>query len=472
MSFVPISQLFIHSRPFRPGTSVPAGGKAHTRAAHPQLRVQVPTRVAEYATGLSSRPRLASTEGVLRVPDVSILICVYGKLELTRKCLDAIAATAPEGRYEVIVVDNASPDGSGDALEALAPCVSGSAESRPQRREPRLRRRQQPRRAARDRHAPGSAQQRHRAAARLARGAARRRERVPTSASSAPSSSTPTAGCRRPAASSSPTHRGWNYGRGGDPTDPRFNFVRAVDYCSGACLLVPRAVWDELGGFDERYAPAYYEDTDLCFAVRERGLEVVYQPAAAIVHHEGATAGTDTASGFKQHQVVNRERFREKWADALRAQQPPHPALVRRASHRVAGERLLVIDPLMPMFDRASGSRRMFELLRLLAGAGPRRHVRRAPTAPTTAALRRRRSSGRDRDVRRRSRPPQAVAATPRRLDLPAAARGDPLRRGDPRLPRPGVASTHLCCASTRRAPASSSTRSTCTSCASSATPS
>ena len=111
---------------------------------------------------------------------------------------------------------------------------------------------------------------------------------------------------------------GWNYGRGGDPNDPRFSFVREVDYCSAACLLVPRAVWDEVGGFDERYAPAYYEDTDLCFAVRERGLKVVYQPAAVIVHHEGATAGTDTATGFKQHQVTNRERFRAKWADALR----------------------------------------------------------------------------------------------------------------------------------------------------------
>ena len=54
------------------------------------------------------------------MPDVSILVCVHGKLELTRRCLDAVAATAPAGRYEVVVVDNASPDGSADALEALA----------------------------------------------------------------------------------------------------------------------------------------------------------------------------------------------------------------------------------------------------------------------------------------------------------------------------------------------------------------
>ena len=185
-------------------------------------------------------------------------------------------------------------------------------------------------------------------------------------------------------------------------------------------MLVPRAVWDAVGGFDERYAPAYYEDTDLCFAVRERGLKVVYQPAAVIVHHEGATAGTDTASGFKRHQVVNRERFREKWAQALLAQQPPHPSLVRRASHRVAGKRLLVVDPTMPMFDRASGSRRLHEILLLLAAAGHAvtfvaRHCVGEPryVAPLEAAG----IEVFDGDPDRLSQP-----GNPRRVDLPACS--------------------------------------------------
>jgi GT2 family glycosyltransferase/glycosyltransferase involved in cell wall biosynthesis len=303
------------------------------------------------------------------VPDVSILICVHGKLELTRRCLAAIAATAPTGRYEVVVVDNASPDGSGDALEALAadyPAplkVVRSAENLGFVGGNNL--------AAQ--HATGThlvllnndtEPQAGWLEALLAIG-----ERPGTGVVGAklvyPDGRLQEAGGIVFADAS-----GWNYGRGGDPSDPRYSFVRKVDYCSGACILVPRAVWDAVGGFDERYAPAYYEDTDLCFAVRERGLTVVYQPAAVIVHHEGATAGTDTASGFKRHQVVNRERFREKWADALLAQQPPHPSLVRRASRRVAGKRILVVDPLMPMFDRASGSRRLHEILLLLAAAG------------------------------------------------------------------------------------------------------
>ena len=50
---------------------------------------------------------------------------------------------------------------------------------------------------------------------------------------------------------------GWNYGRDGDPNAPEFNFVREVDYCSAACLMVRRVLLEQLGGFDRRYSPAY-----------------------------------------------------------------------------------------------------------------------------------------------------------------------------------------------------------------------
>src|SRR5690606_35808004 len=71
---------------------------------------------------------------------------------------------------------------------------------------------------------------------------------------------------------------GWNYGRFEDPADPRFNFVREVDYCSGAAIALRATLFGELGGFDTHYAPAYYEDTDLAMQVRARGLRVLYQP--------------------------------------------------------------------------------------------------------------------------------------------------------------------------------------------------
>jgi GT2 family glycosyltransferase/glycosyltransferase involved in cell wall biosynthesis len=163
---------------------------------------------------------------------------------------------------------------------------------------------------------------------------------------------------------------GHNYGRDQDPEDPRFNFVRDVDYCSGACLLVRRDLLSALGGLDTRFSPAYYEDTDLCFAARDRGYRVVYQPAAEICHLEGASHGTDVTSGVKQYQVVNQERFCEKWAAVLPSHGEPAPTSPRLSSWRRPAGRALVIDHQLPMPDQDSGSSRMFELLLLLNSLG------------------------------------------------------------------------------------------------------
>ena len=73
---------------------------------------------------------------------------------------------------------------------------------------------------------------------------------------------------------------GWNWGRDEDPSLPRFNYVRNVDYCSAAALMVDREAWKSVGGFDEQFAPCYYEDTDLCFALRKKGWRTLYQPAS------------------------------------------------------------------------------------------------------------------------------------------------------------------------------------------------
>lgn len=162
---------------------------------------------------------------------------------------------------------------------------------------------------------------------------------------------------------------GCNYGRFASPDAPRYAFVREVDYCSGAAIAVPRAQFSRLGGFDPRYSPAYYEDTDLAFAVRAAGFDTLYQPAARVVHMEGATAGNDTGSGVKAYQVRNQVVFADKWRARLTHQcGPGTPDDI--AALRGRQPTVLVIDTVTPQPDRDSGSLRMLNLMRLLREEG------------------------------------------------------------------------------------------------------
>ncbi|MBK1632388.1 hypothetical protein CKO31_16915 [Thiohalocapsa halophila] len=165
---------------------------------------------------------------------------------------------------------------------------------------------------------------------------------------------------------------GWNWGRLSDPAAPEFNFVRDVDYCSGAALMIPRALFQELGGFDARYAPAYYEDTDLAFMVRARGLRTLYQPLSQVVHYEGVSAGTDLGSGMKSYQVRNRDIFVDKWRHVLADHGDPELRPPRLSADRRPIARMLLIDDCTPTPDQDSGSVDMLNYLRMLIDFGYR----------------------------------------------------------------------------------------------------
>jgi GT2 family glycosyltransferase len=164
---------------------------------------------------------------------------------------------------------------------------------------------------------------------------------------------------------------GWNYGRGMESNRPEFNYVKEVDFISGACIMLLKSDWDELGGFDERYAPAYYEDTDLAFRIRGLGKRVLYQPLAEVVHFEGVSHGTDLNSGMKAHQVHNKEVFYHRWKTVLEKQHYENGVDVFRARDRSYNKKtILVIDHYVPYYDRDAGSRSTFQYLQLFVELG------------------------------------------------------------------------------------------------------
>jgi GT2 family glycosyltransferase len=134
-----------------------------------------------------------------------------------------------------------------------------------------------------------------------------------------------------------------HYGRNRRRDLPAYSFVREVDYVSGACLAIPAQLFRDVGGFDTAFAPAYYEDTDLAFRVRAAGYRVLYQPACVIIHDEGSTHGTDLGTGGKRFQTLNRATFFERWRTTLLSEHPPPGRRTRESADRRRGPALLVV---------------------------------------------------------------------------------------------------------------------------------
>ena len=296
-------------------------------------------------------------------PSASIVIPVYNHFAHTLACLRAIAAHPPQAAIEVIVVD----DGSSDESQYCLPQVAGLRYHR--------------------RSANGGFIAACNDGAALARGeyvVFLNNDTLPQPdwldrllATFAANPGTGLVGAQLIYPDGRLQEAGGvvlsdgnasNYGRFESPNHPRYAFVREADYCSGAAIAVPRALFERLGGFDRRYAPAYYEDTDLAYAVRASGLAVRYQPGARVVHLEGITAGTDPRQGAKAYQVRNRHVFAQKWAESLK--QAPMPDRPEATALHAGRKCVLIIDSTTPRPDRDSASLRLVNVMRLLREEG------------------------------------------------------------------------------------------------------
>lgn len=251
--------------------------------------------------------------------DVSIIVPVYNKWELTQACLASVIGTSHDCgvAYELIVAD----DGSTDATQGVASRFPGVRHLRTPENLGFLRNCNHAARQARGRHLlllnndtvvlPGWLSALYEAM-----------ESDPSIAIVGskflyPDGSIQEAGGGLRADASGVSVGRWvgpaGQLRPGQRDHPAFNFAREVDYLSGASILVRRTFWEQVHGFDERYQPAYCEDADLAMAARSNGWRVVYEPRSEVVHFEHQSYESDD-SRHRRLMDAHGQVLKAKWA--------------------------------------------------------------------------------------------------------------------------------------------------------------
>ena len=96
----------------------------------------------------------------------------------------------------------------------------------------------------------------------------------------------------------------------------RLCYAQDVTAVTGACMMVSKALYEELGGLDESFTVAL-NDVDFCLRVREKGLLNIFTPFAELYHYESKSRGSDKKDERALRYQQESDRFRVKWADAL-----------------------------------------------------------------------------------------------------------------------------------------------------------
>jgi GT2 family glycosyltransferase/SAM-dependent methyltransferase len=297
-------------------------------------------------------------------PEISVVVPVHGELRITLRCLLSLVTESARVPFEIIVVDDCSKDETPDVV----PCLTRVRYLRCDRNAGFIASSNRGAEAARGRYLvflnndtcvlPNWLDELH------GTFAIRPKAGLVGSQLIYPDGRLQEAGCIVWRDGS-----GWNYGRGEDRRRPEFNYLREVDYCSGASIMIPRDLFRRFGGFDALYCPAYAEDCDLAFKVREAGYEVLYQPLSRVVHFEGVSSGTDITHGVKAYQVENCRKFQERWKSETAAYRAPgqSPELERE---RKVQRRALFIDACTPAPDSDAGSVVLWHTLKIFRDLG------------------------------------------------------------------------------------------------------
>lgn len=161
-----------------------------------------------------------------------------------------------------------------------------------------------------------------------------------------------------------------NYGHGDNPDKPQYCYERQTDYISGASIMIRRELFEKIGRFDERFTPAYCEDTDLAFQVREQGYQVLFEPQSRLMHFEGVSNGRDLTKGIKKYQVENNRKFYEKWKDTLQDHFEENTQFTFAKDHPQGRKVILMMEVQMPTFDKDAGSRTIYQYCRMFLKKG------------------------------------------------------------------------------------------------------
>ncbi|MEM4989466.1 glycosyltransferase [Collimonas sp. H4R21] len=293
-------------------------------------------------------------------PLVSVIVPIYGKSNYTLRCLASIAAHSPALAFEIIVVDDCSPDDSANILRG----IKGIRLISNQENQGFIRSCNLGAKAANGQYLCFLNNDTEVTSGWLDELLRTFRE-FPGTGLVGSKLVYPDGSLQEAGGIIWQDGSAWNFGRNQDQLQPMYNYAREVDYCSGASIMLTKSLFEELGGFDEHYLPAYCEDSDLALKIRDRGYRVIYQPLSVVVHYEGITSGTDTGQGAKAYQVANLQKQFQRWQKRLASHQA-NGVDVDDAKDRMAKRRVLVLDHCTPTPDQDAGSVITFNLLLLL----------------------------------------------------------------------------------------------------------